>query len=312
MKGLIVVPYVADTQWIAEIADGHSLAELPIAGKSLSEYCVESAVKRGFEMCEILDWRYSKKLSQQFSDLTAGQLPIFYHNFAGPQLRGLIDLVRLSTPLTQNIEEDLTVVWGMSLPSNPLGDGNLEPLDVGECANTPSGVYRRFEGRWMRVQHRQILIRSPREWLDANIAALHSPEEWTLPGYSAEKDVHLGRNVVLEHGANVKPPVLLQDNSWCERNVTLDGDVIVGYGSVIGEGAKLKNTVVCDDTYIGTGLELVDKIVIGRRIIDADTGAYTDIEEPGLARGISGGFGWLKKIVAFLHGKSRRRAEYNG
>lgn len=309
MRGLLFVPSVADTHWIGEIVGGYSLAELPIGGRSISEYGLEMAVKFGFEMCEILDWRYSRKLAQQFADLTTGQIPVFYHNFAGPQLKGLIDLVRLSTPLTQNIEDDLTVVWGLTLPVPPFLEAKYEPLEPGENANTPSGVYRRIDGRWMRVGHRQILIRSPREWLDANIAALHAPDVWTLPGYSAEKDVHLGRNVVLEHGTSVKAPVVLQDNSWCARNVVLDGDVIVGAGSMIGEGSKLKNTVVCDDTYIGTGLELFDKIVIGRRIIDADTGAYTDIEEPGLARGLGGGFGWLKKIVAFIHGNSRGRTE---
>lgn len=312
MRGVIHVPYVADTQWIAEIVGGRSLAELPVVGRSICEYSMESAIKRNFEMFEVLDWRYSKKLATQFADLTNGQVPVFYHNFAGPLLKGLIDLGRLSTPLTQNIEEEISVVWGLSLPCDPDGDYTLEPLKPGENADTPSGVYRRVDGRWMRVRHKQIIIRSPRDWLDANITALHAPDKWTLPGYSAEKDVHLGRNVVLEHGVRVRPPVLLQDNSWCVRNVQLDGDVIVGSGSVIGEGAKLKSTVVCDETYIGTGLELVDKIVIGRRIIDADTGYYTDIEEPGLARGLAGGNGWFKKIVEFLHGNSRGRSSLDG
>lgn len=309
MRGLIIVPSVADTQWIGEVVGPPSLAELPVGGRSICEYGIEAAIHRGFEMCEIIDWRYSRHLAEKFSDLTTGQIPIFYHNFAGPQLKGLIDLARLSTPLTQTIEDDLTVVWGLSLPTDPKNESRLEPLKPGENADTPSGVYRRVKGRWMRVVHDQILIRSPREWLEANIAALNSPEKWTLPGYSAEEGVHLGRNVVLEHGTRIRPPVLLQDNSWCARNVTMDGDVIVGSGSVIGEGAKLKNTVVCDETYIGTGLELVGKIVIGRRIIDAETGAYTDIEEPGLARGLAGGFGWIKKLVSLIHGKSRGRAE---
>lgn len=309
MKGVIFVPYVSDTQWIAEIVGGRSLVELPVAGRSMVEYGIESAIKRGFEMCEVLDWRHSSKLAQQFSDLTNGSIPVFYHNFTGPILKGLIDLVRLSTPLTQNIEEDITVVWGLSLPIDPDGKGELAPLKPGENADTPSGVYRRKDGRWWRVKHKEILIRSPREWLDANITALHSPDKWTLPGYSAEKDVHFGRNVVLEHGTRVRPPVVFQDNSWCARNVIVDGDVIIGSGSVIGEGATLKHSIICDDTYIGTGLELVNKIAIGRRIIDADTGAYMDIEEPGLARGIGSGFGWLKKILSFIHGNSRGRVE---
>lgn len=307
MKGVIFIPSVGDTQWIGEIMPNRSLAELPVAGKKIVEFNIETAEKRGYEMCQILDWRYSRFLAEKYNDLTGATLPVFYHNYSGPQLRGLIDLLRLPTPLTQNIEDDISVVWGLGLPKDPMAEGTLEPLAPGEVASTPSGVYKRIDGRWMRVKYHDYSIRTPRDWLDVNMALLHDPASWTLPGYSAEKDVYLGRNVVLEHGTDVKSPVLLQDNCWCARNVTLDGDVVIGSGSVIGEGAYLKNTVVCDDTYIGAGLELVNKIVFGRRIIDADTGVYTDIEEPGVARGLGGTFGWIRKLVDFVHGKSRGR-----
>lgn len=309
MKSIIFVPAVVDTQWIAEIVDGRSLAELPIAGKRIIDYNIEVAQNMGMEMCEILDWNYSRSVAESFSELTSGTVPVFYQNCFGPKLKGLIDIQRLSTPLTQNMEDGITVVWGLCLPVNPHEVGaEFEPLAPGECADTPTGVYHRINGRWMRLRHKMYAIRSPRDWLEISISLLHNSAGWTLPGYSAEKNAHLGRNVVLEHGTRVRTPVLLQDNAWCARNVTLDGDVIVGQGSFISEGAYLKHTLVGDDTYIGTGLELVDKIVIGRRIIDAETGFYTDIEEPGLARGLGGGIGWLKKLVAFIHGKSRGRA----
>ena len=62
--------------------------------------------------------------------------------------------------------------------------------------------------------------------------------------------------------------------------------------------------MVCGDTYIGTDLELESKIVVGNRIIDAETGAWMDMEEPGLARRIGGGFGWVKAVLRFLRGRS--------
>ena len=109
---------------------------------------------------------------------------------------------------------------------------------------------------------------------------------FTRPGYSAEEGVHLGRNVVTERGFEAKPPVLLQDDAWCARNVRLDGSCVVGRGSFVGEGARLERAVVCDGTYVGPGLELVDKIVAGHRVVDAATGVWVDIGERGVARAL--------------------------
>ena len=116
--------------------------------------------------------------------------------------------------------------------------------------------------------------------------------------------MHLGRNVVLEHGTEVKPPVLLQDNTWFARNVRLDGDVIVNSGSYVSEGARLYRTIVGRDTFIGAGLDLDGKIVAGRRVIDPETGTWVDLEEPGIARHIPTGLGWMRKLWRFMRGRS--------
>ena len=100
--------------------------------------------------------------------------------------------------------------------------------------------------------------------------------------------------------------MILQDNTWCARNVRLDGDVVVGQRAFIGEGSHLSRTIIGDDTYVGTGLELSDKIIVGRRIIDVQTGSWTDIEEPGLVGTIGGG-GWLRRLWVFLKGTSQGR-----
>ena len=102
-------------------------------------------------------------------------------------------------------------------------------------------------------------------------------DSFTLPGYSAEGGVYLGSNVVMEHGMEVKKPVLLQDNVWCSRNVRLNGLCIIGKGAFIDEGTHLQRTVVCDNTYIGEGLELVDPAeTFGDVWYEYDGKAYSD------------------------------------
>ena len=104
-------------------------------------------------------------------------------------------------------------------------------------------------------------------------------------------------------------PVLLQNNVWCARNVHFDGDVIVYSGTFIAEGTTLRRTVICGNTYIGTKLDLDGKIVVGNRIIDAETGVWTDVEDEGIARRIhrTSALGWLRALWSFLLGRSRGR-----
>lgn len=159
----------------------------------------------------------------------------------------------------------------------------------------------------MRFVPHGLVIRNVKAWHELNFIVLRHPEEFTVPGYSSEHHVHIGRNVVIEHGTEVKPPVLLQDNTWFARNVMLEGEVIVDSGSYISEGARLRRTVVCRDTFIGEGLDLSGKIVVGRRVIDASTGTWVDLEEPGLARRIPTGLGWMRTLWRFLRGRSYGR-----
>ena len=314
MRNILFVPSVPDTEWLREILPDMSPAELPVAGLRILDYAVDHAQQCGFSFLEVLDWHYSGRIAKDFSDLTSTSVPVFYQRGEGELPQGLDDLAKQSSPLTQTIDDGLSVVWGLYLTDLDNKDARLEPVAPEDCARTPMGAYRRIDGRWMRLLPHGLAVNGVKAWHSMNLAILYEPGSFTLPGYSAEKGVYLGRNVVMEHGVEAKPPVLLQDDTWCARNVVLDGDVIVGKGSFISEGARLRRTVVGDDTYIGLGLDLTDKIVIGRRVIDVESGAWIDISERGIARLIGGGslnwknWKWLRAVVDFVHGKSRGRS----
>lgn len=308
VESILFVPSVRDTQWIPRLLPRLSPVELPLAGRRIIDYQLEHAQRFGVVLTEILDWHYSSQLANEFRNPEERGYPVFYGRWDGDMPRGLNDLSRMSTPLTHSISDGLVVVWGLCLSEHAPGEARFEPVSEAECADTPMGAYRRVDGRWMRIKPSGVALRNVRAWHKASFSVMHKPGLFTLPCYSAEENVHLGRNVVMEHGTEVKPPVLLSDNTWFARNVQLDGDVIVGSGSFVGEGARLKRTIVGDDTYIGTGLDLQDKIVVGNRIIDPESGAWMDLEEPGVARRIGGGFTWLKVLWRFLRGRSFGRS----
>lgn len=309
MSGLLFVPMVADSRWTLDILPSMSPAELPVAGRRFVDYGLEYALKAGATRLEVLDWRWSERLAEYFNDPERTGSALFYEKGIGPVPRGLDDITGIDTPLTSSISDGLVVVWGLCMPLD-MTHVESEPITPEDCADTPTGIYRWEEGAWKRLKLGMFIVRDAKGWHELNFAVLHAPGTFTLPGYSAERDVRLGRNVVLERGVDVKPPVLLQDNVWCARNVRFAGDVIVGSGTFIAEGATLQRTVVCGNTYIGAGLDLDGKIVVGNRIIDAETGVWTDVEDEGIARRIhrrTSGLGWLRGLWRFLLGRSRGR-----
>lgn len=307
MDNVLFVPATRELDWVEEVLPGTSPAELPVAGRRAIDYAFECAQRFSVMFTEVLDWKYSQRLADEFADMTRTGYPVFYLRGEGPVPRGLRDLEGYSSPLTAAVADGLVVVWGVAVSTHSQSEVVLEPLSDAECAETPAGIYRREGGRWMRIIPHGLVARSIKAWHALNFTILHNPKLFTLPGYSSEANVHLGRSVVLEHGTRVKPPVLLQDNTWLARNVRLDGDVIVNSGSYVSEGARLRRTVVCRDTFIGEGLDFDGKIVAGRRVIDVETGTWVDLEEPGLARDIPTGFGWLRAVWRFLRGRSYGR-----
>ena len=308
MDSLLFVPLVESGRWILDILPSMSPAELPVAGRRFVDYGLEVARRAGGTLMEVLDWKWSERLAKEFADPTRTGSALFYEKGNGPVMRGLDDVVGADTPLTQSPSDGLVVIWGLCMPLE-ITHADFEPVSPEECRDTPPGIYRRDGDAWVRLKLRMFMVHDLRSWYELNFTVFHDCGLFTLPGYSAEKDVHLGRNVVLEHGVDIRPPALLQDNVWCARNVHLDGDVIVGSGTFIGEGTTLRRTVVCDNTYIGTGLVLDGKIVAGNRIIDPVSGVWTDVEDEGIARRIRriGGLGWLRAVWRFLLGRSRGR-----
>ncbi|MBQ6472902.1 MAG: hypothetical protein IJJ33_13040 [Victivallales bacterium] len=250
MKGVIIVPSTETTDWVPKAMPGISPMELPIAGKRYIDYAIEYAEKKGYEMVEVLDWCFSERLAAEFEDLAGSSIPVFYQKGVGERPRTVDDLARQSSPLTQDLGENITVSWGLEL-------ANLH-------------------------------IRSITDWYRANMAILYMAEKngslLTLPGYSDEGGIYRGSNVVIEQGCELKRPVLLQDNVWCAKNTLLDGFCIVGRESFISESVRLKRAVIGDDTFIGFGLDLVDKMVFGKRVIDVRTETWVDIDEPGVVR----------------------------
>lgn len=307
MQCALFVPSVSKTDWVGEVLPRTSPAALPISGRRFIDYALEAAARFNVVMGGILDWHWSAQMQREFDDITRSAFPVFYQKEEGPSPRGLNDLAGLPSPLTANLEEGLIVLWGLALPCHTLDEVRLVPVSDEDAAETPVGTYRYMNGRWMRVMPCGFIVDDVPGWFNLNMTILKNPIGFTLPGYSAEEGVHIGINVGMEKGVEARPPIIVGNDAWCERNVTINGQVVLGRGAVVAEGVRLDRTIVCDNTFVGQGLDLTSKVIYGNRIIDGLTGAWTDVDDPGVAHLIKPvSFGWLGHVWRFLAGTSMR------
>lgn len=304
----LFIPFVRDSAWVDCVLPDTSPAELPVAGRLFVDYAAEAAMHFAATSADVLDARFSQRLVKRFATRQDGLLSVSYRNWYGTLPDGLLDLEGRPEFTREAVGCDgLAVMWGLSLPLYGPGEAEVEPVPEDAARFTPAGIYHYRDGRWFRPKAGVASVRDCASWLDLTMRLLRGEGRFTLPGYSAESGAHLCRNVVLEHGADVQPPVLLLDNSRCGRNVRLRGGVVLGRNSFVGESTVLERTMVCDDTVVGEGLELNGKIVVGTRIVDAATGTWADIEESALVRPLDRFPAWMSAIAKFLAGASHGR-----
>ena len=313
MTGVLILPSAAPAGWIGNVLPGTAPTMLPLAGRRFVDHAIETARRRGSPRTVVADWElFSPQLAQELGDETRPGGTVPYLHAEGAQPEGLDGLASAGGPVAEELRDGVIVEWGLSVQTGRAARGTFRPCTPEETARTPQGLYLFEGGRWSRCETGNIPLAGVKEWFDANFAVLGRPDLFSMPGYTSEKDVHIGINVVMERGTTAVPPLLMLDKAWCARNVKLDGNVIIGRESFVGEGTRLKNTIICDDTYVGQDMELEGKIVSGRRIIDARDGTWVDVENPNIARSgteLSGGrmTRFLRKLAGILHGASRGR-----
>ncbi|MBQ1345412.1 MAG: hypothetical protein IIY62_03520, partial [Kiritimatiellae bacterium] len=183
MDNVLFVPATHELEWVQEVLPGTSPAELPVAGRRIIDYSFQCAQRFDVMFTEVLDWHFSQRLADDFSDLTRTGYPVFYIKGEGPVPKGLRELEDYESPLTGPVQDGLVVVWGAAISTHAPDEVTLEPVSEAECAETPAGLYRRAGGRWMRVTPHGLVARSVKAWHALNFIILNEPDKFTIPGY---------------------------------------------------------------------------------------------------------------------------------
>ena len=161
------------------------------------------------------------------------------------------------------------------------------------------------------LKFRPSRINSVKEYFDLNMSVV-GPEakHYLRPGYSVKDDVSIGFNVILPPSVTITPPVAIGNNCRLGAMTSVGPLAVVGNHTIIDRQTELSECVILDGTYVGSGLEIRGKIVVGNRLIDPGSGVVAEIDDPLLVAPVRSVvqwgdvlravFGWLCAVLFVL------------
>ena len=103
-----------------------------------------------------------------------------------------------------------------------------------------------------------------------------------VPGKEVKPGVFTGLNVAANWDKiNVEGPVYVGGMTKIEDGASLIGPTMIGPSCYICEGATIDNSIIFDYSRIGSGVQLVEKLVFGRYCVDKE-GDHIDLQEAAL------------------------------
>jgi len=103
-----------------------------------------------------------------------------------------------------------------------------------------------------------------------------------VPGKEVKPGVFTGLNVAANWDKiNVEGPIYVGGMTKIEDGASLIGPTMIGPSCYICEGATIDNSIIFDDSRIGAGVQLVEKLVFGRYCVDKE-GDHIDLQEAAL------------------------------
>ena len=258
--------------------------ELPIAGKEWCAYLLDLCSMLGdIDKLYIVDCYPAERLSSlsKRSGYWSTKLTYLSPAFCPSPT----ELLQAQPRIPCTPEEGLLLFWGMPLPKLTVPEDLLRDLRPANPAaqNLPAGVYLWQNGKFYECACPLHPLNDIENYFELNFTLLKNPGIYTLPGYTDQKDQGIGRNITILPNCTLEPPLIIQDNCYLGRSLTLTNGVILGRNTLLDDYTTVKHSVILDNTYLGSRMYLEDKIVCGNRVIDVHSGAFVDLQEEFLA-----------------------------
>ena len=116
-------------------------------------------------------------------------------------------------------------------------------------------------------------IDSIKDYFDLNMSMVNGgARNYIMPSYNSEGGVYIGQNVEIMYSCDIVKPIILGDNIELKRRSEIGPGAVIGSDSLIDSDTSIWNSVIYCNSYIGSKLEIDNKIIYKRRVIDPYTG----------------------------------------
>ena len=137
------------------------------------------------------------------------------------------------------------------------------------------------EGKWIQVDN-------PIKLWEANTAALHSEFPRTLPtaaGSSVEPQ-WIGHHCRIDPRSTIGSPVFVGNHVSIGSGAEIKSGSIIGNGVIIDSHALVESSIIMDHTYIGSYINVVDRIASGKYVLNVKAGSTLKVDDPIIVSGL--------------------------
>ena len=131
-----------------------------------------------------------------------------------------------------------------------------------------------YSGKHLNIKE----LDSLKSYFDLNMDMVAGvARDYIMSSYNNERGVFIGQNVEITYSSEITKPIILGDNVELKKYSEVGPDAIIGNDTLIDNDTTVRNSIVYCHSYVGSKLEINNKIIYKRRVIDPYNGAMIHI-----------------------------------
>ncbi len=114
--------------------------------------------------------------------------------------------------------------------------------------------------------------------LSMDILKNHS-NDYILPGYNNEDGVFIGQNVEISKNTRIESPIIIGNNVQFKNLSAVGPGAVIGSNVLIDHATTVADSIIYDFSYIGSDLEISNKVIYKNNLIDPESGEILSISD---------------------------------
>ncbi|MCK4957275.1 MAG: hypothetical protein KAS49_06530 [Candidatus Cloacimonetes bacterium] len=317
MKCLIKCSDV-ESSWVAKLMPGLYPQFLRILNKPLLEYFIDFCALNGIVDLRIVKSDPSGKMEHHFQKGPQKGLNISYEMLKTDD--SLAKILKKNSKFCA--DDDLLIIDGFFFLNYHCRYIDMAELDRNTPASMNGGLAEDIYFLPKNYNFSELDFNSEeRIFSDLSITQLdtvnnyyqlsmdileNKSDNYFLPGYSNQLGEFVGRNVVFHsHRTKFDKPFMIGNDVKIFDYSHIDSCSIIGNNVMVDSHSNIERSIIYDQSYLGSGLELHKKIVYKNHLIDPKSGDFIQVTDQFFISRInkvieSSFLRHLNKIIALL------------